>query len=67
MKKTSNSSIVSVDVGTGYNDSSMSIPLTSKSDRNFKALPNFYHSIRFITNFSSVKRQHIFFFKKKKA
>lgn len=43
MKELSSRPIVSVDVGTGYNGSSVSALLTSKSDRNFKAVPDFYH------------------------
>lgn len=43
MKELSSSPIVSVDVGRGYNDSSMSVLLTSESGRDFKAFPDFYH------------------------
>lgn len=51
MKEPSSSYIVPIDMGTGDNDSSVSVLLTSTSDGNFKALENFYHSSRLITNF----------------
>lgn len=53
MKEAWSSCIVPVDEGKGDNDSSASVLLTNKSDRNFKELQNFYHSSKFRTNFSS--------------
>lgn len=41
MKEPSSTSIVSVGVGEGYNDSSVIALFTSKSDRNVKALTIF--------------------------